>query len=118
MQGLPERRSERFRTHVGVSVATLGRNDARNGEPAKDAIVGGIRSRRLAEYVPSSLEPVATPTGYGMSGQDAGPGIRRVYDFNDQAGRNFRVYYSLGALRETAPCADTLPEIGGWVCAN
>jgi hypothetical protein len=56
---------------------------------------------------------------YGMSSQDArARDPITVYDFNDQAGRNFRVYYSLGAPRATAPCADTLPGIGGWVCAN
>ena len=56
---------------------------------------------------------------YGMSAQDArARDPITVYDFKDQAGRNFRVYYSLGAPRETAPCADTLPGIGGWVCAN
>ena len=108
-----------FRTHVGVSVATSYKDDSRSGEPAKKAIVRGIRFTPLAEHVPKSLEPEAISMNYGMSSQDArARDPITVYDFNNQAGRNFRVYYSLGAPRDTAPCADTLPGIGGWVCAN
>jgi hypothetical protein len=39
-----------------------------------------------------------------------------VYDFNEQAGRSFKVYYSLQAPDAVAPCHDTVPTIGGWVC--
>jgi hypothetical protein len=118
-QGLLTVDASAFRTHVGVSVATSYADDSRNGEPVKKAIVRGIRFTPLAEHVPSSLAPEAISMNYGMSAQDArARDPITVYDFNDQVGRNFRIYYSLGAPRETAPCADTLPGIGGWVCAN
>ena len=53
---------------------------------------------------------------YGMTPQDARPRDPiPVYDFNRQPGRNFKVYYSLEAPG-TAPCQDTMPDIGGWVC--
>jgi hypothetical protein len=56
---------------------------------------------------------------YGMPPQDARPRVPiAVYDFNQEAGRNFNVYYSLGAPEGVAPCKDTLPEIGGWVCTG
>ena len=54
---------------------------------------------------------------YGMAPQDARPrDPLLVYDFNKQAGKNFKVYYSLQAPETVAPCQDTMPEIGGWVC--
>ena len=54
---------------------------------------------------------------YGMAPQDARPRDPvLVYDFNKQAGKNFKVYYSLQAPATVAPCHDTMPDIGGWVC--
>jgi hypothetical protein len=53
----------------------------------------------------------------GMPPHDARPRDPiLVYDFNRQPGRNFKVYYSLQAPVDTAPCHDTMPGIGGWVC--
>jgi hypothetical protein len=39
-----------------------------------------------------------------------------VVDFNKQPGNNFKVYYSFQAPAAVAPCHDTMPGIGGWVC--
>jgi hypothetical protein len=118
-QGLLTVDASVFRTHVGISVATSYADDSRNGEAVKKAIVRGIRFTPLAGQAPSSLAPEAISMNYGMSAHDArARDPIMVYDFNEQVGRNFRVYYSLGAPRDTAPCADTLPGIGGWVCTN
>jgi hypothetical protein len=39
----------------------------------------------------------------------------QVYDFN-KSGDSFQVYYSNEAPESVAPCHDTRPNIGGWVC--
>ena len=39
-----------------------------------------------------------------------------VRDYNGQPGNSFRVYYSHEAPESTAPCQETIPGIGGWVC--
>jgi hypothetical protein len=106
-----------FRTHVGITVATSYADASRNGEPVKKAVVRGIRFSPATDPA-AAVRPEAISMNYGMPPQDARAREPvTVYDFNGQAGRNFRVYYSLGAPRDTAPCADTLPDIGGWVCA-
>jgi len=107
-----------LRTHVGVSVATAYASDSGKGEPAKKAVVRGIRFTPLAEHVPSSLTPEAISMSYGMPphGERALDPIA-VYDFNGQPGRNFNVYYSRGASKDTAPCTSTVPGIGGLACA-
>ena len=54
---------------------------------------------------------------YGMTPQDARPRDPiKVYEYNRQPEQNFKVYYSLQAPATVAPCQDTLPRIGGWVC--
>jgi hypothetical protein len=54
---------------------------------------------------------------YGMKpGDPEARGPLLVYDYNKQTGNNFSVYYSLGAPATVAPCQDTMPGIGGWVC--
>ena len=39
-----------------------------------------------------------------------------VYDFNNQPGDTFKVYYSLEAPPQVAPCHESRGGIGGWVC--
>jgi hypothetical protein len=107
-----------FRTHVGITVATSYADESRNGEPVKKAIVRAVRFSPLKEAAAGPAKPEAISMNYGMPAQDARPrDPLTVYDFNGQAGRNFKVYYSLGVPRDKAPCAETLPDIGGWVCA-
>jgi hypothetical protein len=108
-----------FRTHVGVTVATAYADDSPNRTPAKRAVVRGIRFTPLGGSAPAAPRPEAISMNYGMPPQDPRPRVPiAVYDFNQQAGRNFNVYYSLGAPEGVAPCRDTLPDIGGWACAT
>ena len=54
---------------------------------------------------------------YGMGPEDARPREPvLVYNFNKQSGNDFKVYISLNAPAAVAPCHDTKPAIGGWVC--
>ena len=39
-----------------------------------------------------------------------------VENYNAKPGDNFKIYYSLEAPETVAPCHDTRPAIGGWVC--
>ena len=71
----------------------------------------------LAVNAPGVPAPEAISMNYGMTPQDARPRDPiLVYDFNKQAGKNFKVYYSLQAPAAAAPCHDTMPDIDGWVC--
>ena len=52
-----------------------------------------------------------------MTPQDARPRDPiLVFEYNKQPEQNFRVYYSLQAPEKVAPCHDTMPAVGGWVC--
>jgi hypothetical protein len=105
-----------FRAHVGVTVATAYTGDALNGVPLKQAIVRGLKFSPLAPALDGAA-PEAISMNYGMRPNDARPRQPiEVYDFDQQAGRNFQVYYSLEAPADSAPCRDTMPGIGGWVC--
>ena len=39
-----------------------------------------------------------------------------ISNYNAKAGDNLKVYYSLDAPQDTAPCHDTRPGIDGWIC--
>jgi hypothetical protein len=117
-EGLLTIENSAFRTHVGVTVATAYADDSPDGMPAKRAVVRGIRFTPLAGTAPAAPTAEAISMNYGMPPHDTRPRVPlAVYDFNQQAGRNFNVYYSLGAPEGVAPCRDTQPDIGGWVCA-
>jgi hypothetical protein len=104
-----------FRTYIGVSVAT-GYVDAATGGAMKKAVVRSSTFEPLA-LSGSAAPPEAISMNYGMPPHDDRPRDPiAVYDFNKQAGKNFRVYYSLQAPAAVAPCHDTMPAIGGWVC--
>ena len=106
-----------FRNQVGISVATAYTANATGGEPLKNAIV---RS--------SVFEPLDAPGADGWPAEsismnyDMAPGDDEprdpivMHDYNGQPGNSFRVYYSHQALESTAPCQETVPGIGGWVC--
>ena len=106
-----------FRNQVGVSVATAYAANASGGEPLKSAVVSG-----------SVFEPLDTPAAdrwpaesismnYEMAPGDGEPRDPIVVrDYNGQPGNSFRVYYSHEAPESTAPCQETIPGIGGWVC--
>ena len=104
-----------FRAHIGVSVAT-GYLDAASGGAVKRA---EVRSSMFEPLAPggSAVPPEAISMNYGMTPKDDRPRDPiAVYDFNKQAGKNFKVYYSLQAPAAVAPCHDTMPAIDGWVC--
>ena len=106
-----------FRNHVDLSIATAYATDAAGGAPLKRAEVRG-----------AVFEPLGTPPGatwpresisanYEMRPGDAQPRDPIfVYDYNDQAGDDFEVYYSHEAPEAAAPCHEVRPDIGGWVC--
>jgi hypothetical protein len=104
-----------FRTYIGVSVAT-GYVDAAPGGAVKRAVVRSSRFD-LPATSGGAAPPEAISMNYGMTPNDARPRDPiAVYDFNKQAGKNFKVYYSLQAPAAVAPCHDTMPAIDGWVC--
>ena len=105
-----------FFNHVGVSIATA--YAASDGDmPVKQAIVRSSVFERL-DPPPGAGWPAETISmNWGMTPRDAQPRAPiAVYDYNRQPGNDFKVYYSYDAPPETAPCQDTVPEIGGWVC--
>ena len=107
-----------FRDYVGVSVATSYRANSNNDKPLKQAVV------RSSTFAPlngvtsfSANPPAAISMNYRMAPGDTG--LREpifIYDFNRKAGDNFKVYYSLEAPQNNAPCNDQRPEIAGWTC--
>jgi hypothetical protein len=105
----------RFRNYYGVVVGT--------------AYVSGAAGQRTAVVRSSSFEalpgvpiaaaspPAAISMNYRMAPGDAGPREPiLVQDFNNKPGETFKVYYSLDAPPQTAPCHESRPDIGGWVC--
>ena len=111
-RGQPCERSER-----PPGGATAYATDAAGGAPLKRAEVRG------AVFEPLGVPPAAAwpresiSANYEMrpgDGQPRDPIF--VYDYNDQAGNDFRVYYSHEAPGAAAPCHEVRPDIGGWVC--
>ncbi len=106
-----------FRTTIGINVATEYVDPAGGGVPHKSAVVRASVFEPLetrAEGVPA---PAAISMNYGMAPQDARPRAPLlVYDFDNQPGQNFKVYYSLNGPAAGAPCHETRPGIAGWVC--
>jgi len=107
-----------FRDYVGVVVATAYSSNAKKDGPLKKAIVRNSVFEPL-KGVPASQAnpPAAISMNYRMAPGDPDPrdGIQ-VIDFNKKAGDNFKVYYSLEAPSKVAPCNNSRPGIGGWVC--
>jgi hypothetical protein len=105
----------RFRSYYGVVVGT--------------AYASGAAGQRTAVVRSSSFEalpgvpvdagspPAAISMNYRMAPGDAAPREPiLVQDFNNKPGETFKVYYSLGAPPQTAPCHESRPDISGWVC--
>jgi len=104
-----------FQTQIGISVATA-YTDAPGGRPLKKAVVRSSVFEQLKAVVPGGPSETIS-MNYGMMPRD--PRARDpifVYDYNKQAGNDFKVYYSLEAPVTVAPCHDTIPGVGGWVC--
>ena len=106
-----------FRNQVGISVATAYAANASGGEPLKNAVV------RSSVFEPLDVPGTAGwPTESISMNYEMAPGDDEprdpivVHDYNGQPGNSFRVYYSHQAPESTAPCHETVPGIGGWVC--
>lgn len=104
-----------FRSYVGVAVATA---YAIPKARLKRATVRNTRFDVL-DAPKGMYDPAAISMNYGMSRGDL---QRRdpvvVYDFNQQPGNNFRVFYSLEVPETAAPCTEARPNVEGFVCAG
>jgi hypothetical protein len=101
-----------FRTQIGINVATA---YAGSGGPAKTAEVRQLRFEPL-QIQGSRIDTQAISMTYGMNVDDPQPRVPiTVYDFNKESGNNFKVYFGSQAPG-AAPCHETRPAIGGWVC--
>lgn len=112
----------RFKSYIGVVIGT--------GYTSHGAAAAGGRSLKKSATVRGStfeplagvpVSPLAKPAAISMNYQMAA-GDREardpiaVYDFNNKAGDNFKVYYSLDAPAKNAPCQEGRAGLDGWVC--
>ena len=106
-----------FRNQIGVSVATAYAPSAREDVSLKNAVVRRSVFEPLEGLSPDLWPRESISMNYEMAPGDAQPrDPLLVYDYNNQAGNDFNVYYSHEAPEAVAPCHDVLPDIGGWVC--
>jgi hypothetical protein len=106
-----------FRNYVGVAVATGYSANIEMGAAIKRAVVRDATFEPLDVPTNTLNPPAAISMNYGMSSSDSDPRDPiSVYNYNKKPGDDFRVYYSLDAPPSVAPCHDTRPQVGGWVC--
>ena len=106
-----------FAHHIGVSIATAYSTNTDGGQPVKNAVVRGSRFEPLELPTASTWPAEAISMNWGMVPEDAEPRDPiTVYDYNQQPGNDFKIYYSHEAPPETSPCHETISGIGGWVC--
>ena len=103
-----------FLNYVGISIATSYTANAAGGVPIKSAVVRGSVFETLDLQAAAGWPSESISMNWGMTPRDSDP--IAVYDYNKQPGNNFKVFYSYQAPRATAPCHQTVPGIGGWVC--
>jgi G8 domain len=105
-----------FRDYVGVVVATTYQPSARNSKPAKTAVVRSSVFEPLNVPTNPRVPPAAISMNYYMAPDDPEPRVPiQVFDFN-KTGDNFKLYYSLQAPKNVAPCNESRPALDGWVC--
>ena len=107
-----------FRDYFGIVVATAYRVQSNNDKPLKMAVVRSSVFEPLNNVSVSQANPPgAISMNYRMAPGDTGPRDPIfIYDFNRKAGDSFKVYYSLQAPPNVAPCNQTRGGIDGWVC--
>ena len=106
-----------FRNQVGISVATAYSTNASGGQPLKNAVVRGSVFEPLDAPAADGWPAESISMNYEMApGDDEPRDPIVVHDYNGESGNSFRVYYSREAPQSTAPCQETVPGIGGWVC--
>jgi G8 domain len=108
----------RFRNYFGVVVGTAYAPAVPGGRPDRVAVVRSSSFEPLPGVpVNPASPPAAISMNYRMAPGDAAPREPiLVQDFNNKPGETFKVYYSLEAPPAVAPCHESRPDIGGWVC--
>jgi hypothetical protein len=106
-----------FRDYIGIVIATVYSSTAEAGGAIKKAAVRDAVFEPLNVNADPLNPPAAISMNYRMASGDPDPRDPiSVYNFNKKPGDNFKVYYSLEAPPKVAPCQDSRPDIGGWVC--
>jgi G8 domain len=106
-----------FQDYVGVVIATAYSVGPEAGNPVKRAVVRDSMFAPLDVPARAMNPPAAISMNFRMAPNDPEPRDPiQVFGFNKKPEDNFRVYYSLQAPQEVAPCHAVRPEIGGWVC--
>ena len=106
-----------FVNYVGVSIATSYTVNAEDGRPIKNAVVRRSVFETIDLPAAADWPAESISMNWGMAPRDPEPRDPiAVYDYNKQPGNDFKVYYSYEAPRDTAPCQETVPGVGGWVC--
>jgi G8 domain len=104
-----------FRTNIGVVVGTAYTAERRNDKPIKSAVVRDIVFEPVTAATLFPAEAISMNHGMAPDDRQTREPIL-VFNFNRTPGDDFKIYYSLEAPPEVAPCHDTKPGIGGWVC--
>jgi hypothetical protein len=104
-----------FRTNLGVVIGTAYTGERRNNRPIKSAVIRDIVFEPVAAATVFPSEAISMNHGMTPNDHETREPIL-VYNFNRKPGEDFKIYYSLEAPQEAAPCHDTKPGIGGWVC--
>jgi G8 domain-containing protein len=106
-----------FRNYIDIVIATVYSSTAEAGGAIKKAAVRDAVFEPLNVAADPLNPPAAISMNYRMAGGDPDPRDPiSIYNFNKKQGENFKVYYSFEAPEKVAPCHDTRPDIGGWVC--
>ena len=107
----------RFTDYVGVSIATSYTVSAEAGAALKKAVLRDTVFERLDVPADPLNPPAAISMNHGAAPNDPEPRAPiTIYNHNGKPGDDFKVYYSREAPPGVAPCHDTRPEVGGWVC--
>ena len=108
-----------FQNYIGAVIATVYSASAEAGAAVKRAVIRDSIFEPLNVPADPLNPPAAISMNYRMAPADPEPRDPiAVYNFNNKAGDNCKVYYSLEAPERVAPCHETRTDIGGWVCRN
>ena len=106
-----------FASQIGVSIATAYTSNAAGGAPVKAAEVRSSVFETLSPQAGNDWPAESISMNWGMRSRDTQQRDPiAVFDYNKQAGSDFRVYYSYDVPADSAPCGETREGIGGWVC--
>src|SRR5207253_5734800 len=101
-------REQLLRDYFGIVVATTYQPKPAGQKPVKTAVVRGSVFEPLNVPVNPRMPPAAISMNYNMAPDDPEPRVPiLIYDFNKKPGDNFKVYYSLQAPKNVAPCNES-----------